>query len=105
MVLDEIPFNLREEINYCVNLARTSIQDKKITFSIKVDNDVPESIISDPFRLRQVLTNLINHSVRNTKEGEIKLKCSQQHSKAAAQSHLPLNCSIQARRLMLKIWK
>jgi signal transduction histidine kinase/DNA-binding response OmpR family regulator/uncharacterized protein YxeA len=81
MVLDEIPFNLREEINYCVNLARTSIQDKKITFSIKVDNDVPESIISDPFRLRQVLTNLINHSVRNTKEGEIQLKCSQQHSK------------------------
>ncbi len=81
MILDEIPFNLREEINYCANLARTSIQDKKITFSSKVDNDVPESIISDPFRLRQVLTNLINHSVRNTKEGEIQLKCSRQHGK------------------------
>jgi signal transduction histidine kinase/CheY-like chemotaxis protein len=81
MLLDEIPFNLREEINYCVNLARTSIQDKKITFSSKVGNDVPESIILDPFRLRQILTNLINHSVRNTNEGEIQLKCSQQLNK------------------------
>ena len=37
--------------------------------------NVPESIIGDPFRLRQILTNLINHSVRCTEKGEIRLKC------------------------------
>ena len=36
---------------------------------------MPESIIGDPFRLRQILTNLINHSVKNTESGEISLKC------------------------------
>ena len=78
MLLNEIPFNLREEIEYCTNLARTSISDKKITVTNKIDDDVPVSIIADHFRLRQVLTNLINHSVSNTEKGEIQLKCRQQ---------------------------
>lgn len=76
LILDEIPFNLREEINYCANLARTIISDKKIKFTCLTDNEVPDSIISDPLRLRQVLTNLLNHSVRNTEKGEIRLTCS-----------------------------
>jgi signal transduction histidine kinase/CheY-like chemotaxis protein len=81
LVLEEIPFNLRDEINYCANLARTSISDKKIKFTCTTDNEVPDSIISDPFRLRQVLTNLLNNSVKNTTEGEIRLKCSLQSLK------------------------
>jgi len=76
LILDEIPFNLREEINYCADLARTIISDKKIKFTCLTDNEVPDSIISDPLRLRQVLTNLLNHSVRNTEKGEIRLTCS-----------------------------
>lgn len=75
MILDEIPFNLREEINYCTDLANTNISDKNVVFSCTVDENVPNSIISDPFRLRQVLTNLINHSASNTEKGEIRLKC------------------------------
>lgn len=75
MILDEIPFNLREEINYCTDLANTYISDKNVVFTCTVDENVPKSIISDPFRLRQVLTNLINHSASNTEKGEIQLKC------------------------------
>ena len=40
-----------------------------------VDDNVPESIIGDPFRLRQVLSNLLTHSVKNTEKGEVRLKC------------------------------
>jgi signal transduction histidine kinase/CheY-like chemotaxis protein len=75
MILDEIPFNLRKEISYCTDLANTYIADKDIIFSCTIDEKVPESIISDPFRLRQVLTNLINYSASNTEKGEIQLKC------------------------------
>jgi len=75
MILDEIPFNLREEINYCTDLAKTYlVNDVKLILS--VDENVPQSIIGDPFRLRQVLTNLLFHSAKNTSEGEIRLKCS-----------------------------
>jgi signal transduction histidine kinase/CheY-like chemotaxis protein len=75
MILDEIPFNLREEINYCVDLAKTHIIENNLDLVCIVDENVPESIIGDPFRLRQVLTNLLNHSIRNTEKGEIRLKC------------------------------
>ncbi len=81
MILDEVPFNLREEISFCSELARTYIADNDVVFTSLVDDDVPENIIADPFRLRQVLTNLISHSVKNTTKGEIRLKCSQKNNK------------------------
>jgi signal transduction histidine kinase/CheY-like chemotaxis protein len=77
MILDEMPFNLREEISLCTELARTYIAENEVVFTSTVDNNVPENIISDPFRLRQILTNLINHSAKNTIKGEIRLRCSQ----------------------------
>jgi signal transduction histidine kinase/CheY-like chemotaxis protein len=75
MILDEVPYNLREEILYCVDLAKTYMIIKDVDLICTVDNNVPENIIGDPFRLRQVLSNLINNSVRNTEKGEIRLNC------------------------------
>ena len=40
-----------------------------------IDEDVPESIIGDPFRLRQVLTNLMNHSIKTQKRERYRLRC------------------------------
>jgi signal transduction histidine kinase/CheY-like chemotaxis protein len=75
MILDEVPFNLREEITYCTDLAKTNITTDNLELICKVDDNVPESIIGDPYRLRQVLSNLINHSLRNTVKGEVSIKC------------------------------
>ncbi|MCX6334840.1 MAG: response regulator [Bacteroidia bacterium] len=75
MLLDEIPFNIREEINYCTELANTYISAKDVVFTVNVDDKIPQSIIADPYRLRQVLSNLINHSSGNTEKGEIRLSC------------------------------
>lgn len=75
MLLDEVPFNLRLEIDNCTELANTYISDKDVVFSCTVDGNIPESIIADPYRLRQVLTNLIQHSANNTEKGVIKLNC------------------------------
>ena len=74
MILDEIPYNFREEINYCSDLAKTYLGGTNVNIVCTVDDNIPESVIGDPFRLRQILTNLINHSIRNTEEGEILLK-------------------------------
>ncbi len=82
MILDEIPFDLREEVSYCADLAKTYISEKDVVFSYTVDEKVPESIIADPYRLRQVLTNLIYHSARNTDRGEIRLACRMQGNKS-----------------------
>jgi signal transduction histidine kinase/CheY-like chemotaxis protein len=75
MILDEVPFNIREEINYCTDLAKTNIGTTGLDLISGIDDNIPESIIGDPFRLRQILTNLLNHSVKNTEKGEIRLRC------------------------------
>jgi CheY-like chemotaxis protein len=76
MILDENPFNIREEINHSIDLTKTHISENAVNLVCIIDDNVPETIIGDNFRLRQVLTNLLNHSLKNTLTGEIRLKCS-----------------------------
>jgi len=82
MILDEIPFNFREELSFSTQLAEKSIPEY-VRFVYSVDNRIPENLIGDPFRIRQILTNLINHSIGNTQSGEIRLNCVLKSSKDA----------------------
>ena len=41
MILDEIPFNLREEINYCTDLAKTYIAANDLNFICSIDDKCP----------------------------------------------------------------
>jgi len=80
MILDETPFNFRDELSYSKDLANKSVGEG-VLFKLTVDSKIPESIIGDPFRIRQILTNLINHSIANTEQGEICLNCMLKNSK------------------------
>jgi PAS domain S-box-containing protein len=71
MQLEEIPFRLREEVKFSVDLFRPIIEEKNVALHVKINPDVPENIIGDPFRLRQVLSNLISNAVKFTHEGQI----------------------------------
>lgn len=75
MILDEIPFRLREQVDYCINLVRRENPDTAVRISSSVEQSVPESLIGDPYRLRQIITNLLNNSLAGTKTGEIKVGC------------------------------
>jgi signal transduction histidine kinase/CheY-like chemotaxis protein len=71
MQLEEIPFKLRDEIKISLDLFRAIVEEKKLKLIIKINQNVPDNIIGDPFRLRQVLSNLISNAVKFTHEGEI----------------------------------
>jgi signal transduction histidine kinase/CheY-like chemotaxis protein len=75
MILDEIPFRLREEVAYCLHLVKRQNPEALVKFISSIDQAVPESLIGDPYRLRQVITNLLNNSLAGTLTGEIRLEC------------------------------
>lgn len=74
MILDEVPFTFREEFNLCIERAKTYMTDD-LELEAIVEENVPGSIIGDPVRLRQILTNLLNHSIKSTEKGKIRIVC------------------------------
>lgn len=73
MQLEEIPFNLNEEMKLSLDLFRPIVEEKNLVLTSKINPKVPENIIGDPFRLRQVLSNLISNAVKFTHEGTIEV--------------------------------
>ncbi|MCU0378869.1 MAG: response regulator [Bacteroidales bacterium] len=75
MILDEIPFRLREEVAYCINLVKRENPDTFVRFESEIDPGVPENLIGDPYRLRQIITNLLYNSLSGTQTGHISIGC------------------------------
>jgi len=71
MVIEETPFNLRDEVESTVSLFKQRTEEKGIELLTQIKNNVPDQLIGDPFRLRQVISNLIGNSIKFTFEGKI----------------------------------
>lgn len=71
MLIEEIPFKISEELKLAVELFKPSADEKGIKIYSKISENVPNNVIGDPFRIRQVLINLIGNAVKFTQIGEI----------------------------------
>jgi len=71
MMLEEIPFNLAEEMELVGELFKPLAEEKGLKLHIDISHDVPNKLIGDPFRLRQVISNLVSNSVKFTENGKI----------------------------------
>jgi signal transduction histidine kinase/CheY-like chemotaxis protein len=74
MQLEEIPFKIRDEVKFSLDLFRAIIDEKGLELKTDIADNIPEEIIGDPFRLRQVLSNLISNAVKFTHDGEISIR-------------------------------
>lgn len=54
------------------SLMRVRAADKKINFFVEYESAIPETILSDPVRVRQILINLVGNSIKFTKTGYVK---------------------------------
>ena len=66
-----------ELTNQIINLFKHEANHKNIELILNIDEDVPQFIIGDSFRLKQVLVNLLSNAMKFTFSGHIKLNVAQ----------------------------
>lgn len=74
LVLEHIPFALRETLDEVIVLLAPSAHEKGLELTLDVHNDVPEQVIGDSLRLQQVITNLLGNAVKFTETGNIDIR-------------------------------
>jgi two-component system sensor histidine kinase/response regulator len=71
LALDRIPFSLRDTVEEAVRLFGPRAHEKGLELACHVRPDVPESVVGDSGRLRQVLVNLVGNAVKFTDRGDV----------------------------------
>ncbi|MDG5498284.1 response regulator [Marinobacter sp. BGYM27] len=76
LVLDRIPFGLRDTIEEVMVMLAPSAHSKNLDLVPLIYSDVPDAILGDPLRVKQVITNLVNNAIKFTQTGEVVMRAS-----------------------------
>ncbi|MNC32189.1 Signal transduction histidine-protein kinase BarA [compost metagenome] len=71
MLLVKAPFRLPALMRECMNLFTVAASHKELTMTLEIDPSIPEQLIGDSARVRQILVNLIGNAVKFTHEGGV----------------------------------
>ncbi len=71
LTLETQPFNLRECVEDALDLLAANAAQKGLDLVSHMDDDVPEMVVGDVTRARQILVNLIGNAVKFTHKGEV----------------------------------
>ncbi|MDR3639555.1 MAG: response regulator [Isosphaeraceae bacterium] len=69
--LDPLPFGLRDTIGETMKTLALRAAQKGLELAHCVASDVPDALVGDPMRLRQVLVNLVGNAIKFTEHGEV----------------------------------
>lgn len=72
--LTDRPFDLRDLLRGVVEMIRVQTEGRGLTLVVDIDDDLPERVIGDEGKLRQVLVNLLGNAVKFTDEGGVALR-------------------------------
>jgi len=71
MTFETVPFNLQDNVKAVTDLLYPRAHRKGVEIMVAFQRDVPQTVIGDPVRLRQILINLVGNAIKFTAEGYI----------------------------------
>jgi two-component system, sensor histidine kinase and response regulator len=74
---EQVEFNLHDVVGDAVRALAFRAERKGLELACFVDPAIPESLLGDPGRLRQVLTNLVGNAIKFTESGEVVVRVEQ----------------------------
>ena len=87
MTLENIVFNVRDVIHSTVDLLLLTIKNKGLSFKLTVDDSVPQQLVGDAGRWRQIITNLVGNAIKFTAKGSISIALSAKQLDSKIQLH------------------
>jgi two-component system sensor histidine kinase BarA len=71
MVIESIPFSLREAVEDTLVLLAPSAHKKNLELSINISNSIPDSLLGDAMRIKQIMSNLVSNAIKFTQQGSV----------------------------------
>jgi osomolarity two-component system, sensor histidine kinase NIK1 len=73
MIIETIPFTVRGSVFNALKSLAVKANEKSLSLAFEVDGSLPDYVIGDPFRLRQIILNLVGNAIKFTESGEVKV--------------------------------
>jgi two-component system, sensor histidine kinase and response regulator len=89
--LEHMPFELRETVGDAAKVLALRAGEKAVELAFDIAADVPDTLLGDPGRLRQVLLNLMGNAIKFTEVGEVVLRV---HATAVERGRASLHFSV-----------
>jgi PAS domain S-box-containing protein len=78
------PFDLIHALKACVRLVKPAVEQKGVDLETELSTALPQMVVGDGLRLRQVVLNLLGNAAKFTREGRITLRARLSHQRGAA---------------------
>ncbi len=73
--LEKIGFDIKELLYQVENILSPNARSKGLDFILETDEDLAPVLVGDPFRVNQIILNLLSNSIKFTENGTIRLSC------------------------------
>ena len=72
--LEEIPFSLKEVVDNVNMIMQFKAEEKGLLLKTDLEDGIPDKVIGDPTRLRQILVNLTGNAIKFTEKGVVTIQ-------------------------------
>jgi two-component system sensor histidine kinase/response regulator len=91
LTFEALPFSLHECVTRALKSVASRAHEKRIELIAALLPDVPDLVIGDPVRLRQVILNLVGNAIKFTDSGEVELRI---ETVSQAEDSITLRCCV-----------
>ena len=88
---DAIEFNLRDSLSSALKTLSLRAHEKGLELVCQIPPDVPDQLVGDPGRLRQVMVNLVGNAIKFTQKGEVVFRVGKE---SQSKDGVCLHCSV-----------
>jgi PAS domain S-box-containing protein len=80
LTLSPVEYYMSSLLNDIITLVITRLGEKPVQFKLNIKDDLPNKLLGDDLRVKQILTNLLTNAIKYTREGsiELSLRCTRE---------------------------